>query len=324
MALPYSEIGAIAHNLILEKATHGVFNSNTVLKRFRDKAVIEEGGNNIKAPLAIVDDTGTNGGFYSPNDSLSLSSYDALSASFHEWKYINESIVILKADIAKAGGKYGVLKLIDEKVRVGERAMQQRMMKGLYSDGTVSTGALSADQYVGVLLAIKGSGTYGSIAPADLASWISYVNGNSGTPRAISQAILDLSIEKGSKGSMRPTLGFGSTTVVAKIKALMPTYQRVVNTNSSLNGLGHKDEVLDYAGVAIVADDNIDSSDNDSFYLINENFAKIHVHKDNNMRVQKISDLETSDSLLERIFDYSAFVVYERCLHSKIEDITLT
>ena len=318
MALPYSTIESITNNLILDKVTEGVFKSSAVLERFRKVQELEEGGNNIKAPIQVVDDTGTTGEFYSSQDTLSLESYDGISASFHNWKYIYESVVIYKSEIAKNAGKYGVLKLIEQKVKLAENAMAQRMMKGIHSDGTVNFGALDADQFVGLLLGVKASGTYGSIAPADLAHWVSYVDSNAAVNRALTQAILDKAMDQATEGDQIPNLGICNKAVFSKVRGLLATYQRTTREDS-LGSLGHKGHVLVYNGSDIVVDNLCPSN---TFYWINQNFAKLHVHKDNNMRVQKISDLETADAQLHRMFLYGAFIVSERNKNSKIEDIT--
>lgn len=318
MALPYTTIQSVTNELILNKVTEGVFKSNAVLERFRKMQALEEGGNNIKAPLQVVDDTGTTGEFYASQDVLSLESYDGISAGYHSWKQIYESVVIYKTEIAKNAGKYGVLKLIDQKVKLAENAMGQRIMKGIHSDGTVNFGALDADQFVGLLLAVKASGTYGSIPVADLAHWVSYVDSNASVNRALTQTILDKAMDQATEGDQIPNLGVCNKAVFSKVRGLLNTYQRTTREDS-LGNLGHKGHVLVYNGSDIVVDNLCPAN---TFYWLNQDFAKLHVHKDNNMRVQKISDLETADAQLHRIFLYGAFIVSERNRNSKIEDIT--
>lgn len=320
MAFTYGQVTAITHDLIKDKLTDGVFKSNAFLARLREKQMLEEGGNKIICPLLAVDDTGTTGEFYSPRNVLSLNEYDGISASEHDWKYINESVVIYKADIAKNAGKLGVLKLIDSKVRQAEMAMKQRMVKGALSDGTVSTGALDADQFIGLQAIIASSGSYGGIAPADLATWVSYVDDNGGSLRALTQAIVDKAYDQAAEeGIGAPTLGLMDKSVFTKFKGLLTGIQRTTR-ESTLNGLGHKGQSIVYNGIDYLIENNMPAS---TLFHVDENHFKLHVHRDHNMRRQSIKDLETMDALLERIFLYGAVIASERKFHSRVNDITV-
>jgi hypothetical protein len=320
MALPSSQIDALTTKLIKEKATFGVFNSNEFTKRLRAKQEIEDGGTQITCPIATVDDTGTTGSFYDSRDALSLDEYDGFSASVHDWKYIEESCVIYKADIAKNGGKYGVAKLVGNKVMQAEKAMQQRIIKGALSDGTAATGALTTKQFVGLNAVIASSGSYGSISSTDLASWVSYVDDNSGSNRALTQAIWDKAIaqtiETGLGGC---TLGLVDKNVFTKMFGLLTPQQRTMR-DSSASGQGHKGTVLVYAGIDHMVENNMPAN---TAFFVDENHFKLHVHRDNNMRVQEETNLETADAQLRRIFLYGNTIASERKFHSRVNDITV-
>jgi len=251
---------------------------------------------------------------------LSLTEYDGISASEHSWRYIYESVVIYKADIAKNSGRLGVLKLINKKVRQGELALMQRMIKGLLSDGGASLGAADDDQFDGLQAVIASSGSYGGISDSDLSTWVSYVDDNSGTNRALTQAILDKAydqtVEEGQGGA---TLGIMDKSVFTKFKGLLTGQQRVTREDT-VNGQGHKGQVIVYNGIDHCIENQMPG--NTLFYVDEEHF-KLHVHKDHNMRRQSIKDLESADALLERIFLYGNTVASERKYHSRINDITV-
>lgn len=320
MAFTYSQVTAITNDLIKDKLSEGIFKSNAFLARLREKQELEEGGNKIICPLMVKDDTASTGAFYSSRDALSLNEYDGISASEHDWKYIYESVVIYKADIAKNSGKLGVLKLIDSKVRQAEMAMKQRMVKGVLSDGTVSTGALDADQFIGLEAVIASSGTYGSIAPADLATWVSYVDDNSNVNRSLTQAIVDKAYDQASEfGIGAPTIGLMDKSVFSKFKGLLTGIQRTTRENT-LNGLGHAGQSIVYNGIDHIIENNMAAN---TLFYVDENHFKLHVHKDHNMRRESIQSLETADALLERIFLYGAVVASERKFHSRVNDISV-
>jgi len=325
MAFNYSQVTAITHDLIKDDLSIGIFKSNRFLNHLREKQDLEDGGNKIICPLMVKDDTGTTGQFYSPRDALSLDEYDGISASEHDWKYITESVVIYKADIAKNAGKLGVLKLISSKVKQAELAFKQRMVKGALSDGTAATGALSSKQFIGLDKIIAASGTYGGISPTDLATWVSYVSDAAGVDRAITKTLVDdaydQAVEEGIGG---PKLGIMQKSMFTKFKGILEANQRT-SKEDTLNGQGHKGQVLVYNGIEHFIENNMPNTaagDGQLWYIDTDHF-NLTVQKDNNMRRQSIKDLETADALLERIFLYGNTVGKERKFHSRLTDITI-
>lgn len=320
MALTYTQLTALTNKLIKKKLTEGVFKNDKLLSRFRKNQELEDGGTSITCPLYTVDDTGSTGEFFSPRDTLSLTEYDGISSSEHAWRYIQESVVIYKADIAKNGGDSGKVKLVSSKVKQAEMAMKQRMIKGILSDGGASLGAADTDQFDGLEAIIAESGTYGGIAPADLASWVSYVDDNSGSLRALTQAIVDKAfdqtVEEGLGGA---TLGMMDKSVFTKFKGLLTGQQRVMREDT-VSGQGHKGQTLVYNGIDHMI---VNLMPANTLFYVDEEHCKLHVHRDHNMRRQSIQDLETADALLERIFLYGNIIASERKYHSRVNDITV-
>lgn len=314
MAFSYNQVQAITHDLIKDKMTHGVFNSSMFTKRMKEKAELEDGGNKVILPLMTKDDTGTTGGHYKRADVLSLQEYDGISASAHDWVYLYQSIVIYKSDIAKNAGRLGVLKLVDQKVRQGELAMNQALIKSVIS------GTAANDQSVGLDSVIASSGSYGSISSTDLATWVSDVDDNSGVNRTLTQAILDGSYDATVEaGILEATCGICDKNVFTKVKGLFTGIQRTMRENT-LDGLGHKGTVLVYNGIDYIVENNMPAN---TLFHVDENNFKLHIHKDHNMRRQSISDLETADALLERIFLYYVSAAQERKGLSRINDISV-
>ncbi len=319
MALTYDQVTAITHDLIKEKLTAGVFSSNAFLMRLREKQVLEDGGNKILCPLMSVDDTGTQGAFYSKGDALSITGYDAVTASEHEYRLVYEPVRIDKIDIAKNAGRSGALKLIDSKVRQAEKAMMQRMVKGAVSDGGGSTGANDTDQFDGLDLVISTSATYGGIAVADLATWVGVVDDNSGTNRALTQALVDAAYDNASEpGIGAPTCAIMRKQVFSKFRGLLTGVQRTTR-ESSLSGLGHSGQSIVYNGIDFLVENNMPAN---TMFMVDEEHFKLHVHRDNNMRRESIENLETQDALLERIFLYGNVIASERRFNARINDIT--
>jgi type IV secretory pathway VirB3-like protein len=56
-------------------------------------------------------------------------------------------------------------------------------------------------------------------------------------------------------------------------------------------------------------------------YALNENYAQLVIHKDNNMRKEHHASLETTDSMLTKIFWMGNLTCSQRRRQGKLEDI---
>lgn len=317
MALSYNELGAMANKLILADVTDGKFFNDQFLNRLLSNKVTEPGGDGIKAPRFSVDETGTTGGFYSPRDALSLADYQGITASEHVWKYLQESLVIYHADIASQANDAKRVSMVDAKYRQMKMALNERIKKGVLSDGTASTGELTTKQYVGLQAIISATDTYGGIAVADDAAWASFEDLSIGT---LTLPILDALYDQANEGDKgAPTLALLDKNVFTKVKGLLQSYQRVM-AESSLDKFGHKGVKLVYNGVDHLVENNMPAQ---QIFYIDEKHCKLHVQKDNFMRTEYKANLETADAQLNRIFLYSALVATERKYHSKGTGITV-
>jgi len=313
----FNELQAITHDLIKDKLTMGVFNSDYLLQRFRERQELEDGGDRIKCPLAIIDETGTPGGFYSKGSALSLQTVEHLSASFHSWRQVEEPVVVDKLDIAKNASKHGQLKLVAGKVQVAKGAMAQRMLKGILSDGSATSQNNDTDQFDGFDSFVQSSGSYGGISSTDLSTWAATVTAAGGVlTKALLDASFDATFYAGQGGA---TMGATTVGVFTAIKGLLQGNQRTQNEINSLSGAGNKGQSLVYNGIDYFTSQDITAQ---QLYHIDEGHTKLHVHKDHNMRVQSIKDLETVDAILERIFLYGNIACSELKYNSTLTGIT--
>ena len=318
MALVDTEITALATKAIDEKLILDIFNKTPALKRLRSKQKKIDGGITITAPLAI--DSSGEGGFYESRDALSLSAYDAISNSVHQWRWFNETMVLYKPDLAKASGKNAKQNLLSAKLKVMEANAIKKMELAFFSDGTASTGTLSTSQWDGVRAFLQSSGTYGGIASTDLAHWvIGALDDNGGTLRSLTQAILDANFDAAVDGNEGPSVAYCQKGVFTKIKGLLTGIQRI-GADSSLSGAGHKGTELMYNGIPYIVSNNMFAN---SIVHLSEEHVKLYVHNQHDMRRQSIKDLETADAMVERIFMYGNVVADSLKYNSRINDLTV-
>lgn len=256
-------------------------------------------GSKLTIPFNFVDDTGSNGKFYVGAEALSLDMYDPYTELSFDLKEIEETLVITHRDIALNSGKSAILKLVTERLATMEMAMRQRIVKGLYSDGTAATGALSAAQFIGQLAFLKDSSVnYGGLTESDVATHIAYVEDNSGTSRALSTSLHQKTLGGASEGEEKPTLGIMRQATMNDFVELLKPHQRTTRDNN-LDGLGHAKNTLVYSGVDHIVD-NLSIANAITF--LNEKHVNLYVHSDYDMKRIEKSDLETMDAVLHRLF----------------------
>lgn len=320
MVFPFAGLAAIGVNAVRGELTEGPFVGRELLKRFRDKQEFEDGGLQIQAPRYGIDDTGTTGAPYSPRDALSLDEYDGVTASLHDWKYNQETLVLYKPDLGKSSGKRAQLKYLDVKMRLMKRAWEQKLIKQILSDGTANTGVLNANQMIGIRAVIATSGSYGSINSSDDASWASTVDSNSDVDRTLTQAIIDKAFDQGHDGSGNgPSLFLMDKSVFTKFRGLLTPFQQT-QRESSIGGLGQKSQVVVYNGVDWLVENLMPGK---TIIGIDEENFKLVVDPKNNMRVEKHDSLETLDAMLIRQFLYANTIGFERKFHVQIDDISV-
>jgi hypothetical protein len=300
MALTEGDVSALTTKGIMASGgvADTIFKTNAYRARLKKNQGVYTGGNKLTFPFGYVDDTGTNGQFYSGAGPLNLNRYEGISELSFDLKQLEETLVISHEDLAKNSGKEARLKLIEEKLKIMERAMGQRISKGVFSDGTALTGALSADQFIGMQAFLKSSSVnYGNVTDTDVPTHIAYVSSNSGTARALSTQLIQSAIGGCSEGEERPSVGIMRQATMDSFIELIKPHQRTQADN--LDGMGHNKAQLRYSGIDFIVDNLAPAT---SIVFLNEKFVKLYVHPDYDMKLQSVDNLETQDAILRRLF----------------------
>lgn len=305
MALTYTELSAIAQNAINKTLTDNVYKSTPVLARLKAKAKKVSGGLQIQEP--VIASSLTSGGWYTDVDSLTISKTDNISAAVYSWRQLYEAVRVSRLDLAKTSGDAGKLDLIASKIKVAEASMSNRMSNGLFSAG-------GSNKIDGFQAMIAASGTYGGIAPADMATWVSTVSANGGTARAVSLALIQAVDGACSDGKRSPSLLVAKQNVYDEVYNLFTPYQRI--ESEEIGKLGFKSLMVN--GKPLVVDSEMKAG---SIYFIDEEFAHLVVHSDNDMRKEHHPFLETTDSMLTKIFWMGNLTCSHRRAHGELADI---
>lgn len=275
-----------------------IFKNHAYAERLRMKQGVYA-GEKLTFPFNYYDDTQTTGRFYQGAQSLSLDIYDPYTELSFDLIELEETLVITHRDLAKNSGKEARLKLIEQRLKSFEQAMTQRMTKGLFSDGTVSTGALSSVQFPGQAAFLKSSSVdYGNVTDTDVSVHVAYVEDNSSVNRSVSTALWQQVFGGASEGNKKPSLVICRQNTMNEFVELLKPHQRTTR-DASLDGLGHAKNTLVYSGVDHIVD-NLSIANAMSF--INEDHCKLYSHPEYDMKLTSKDDLEGTDAILRRLF----------------------
>jgi hypothetical protein len=280
-----------------------VFKTNAYLARLRKKQKIWS-GERISFPLNYKGSDDTSGSFYEGAETLALNLYDPMTEISFDLKEIQESLVLTNRDIARCSSEAGQKKLVGQRSEMMKDALQERFTKGIFSDGTAATGALTVKQFVGAQAFLKSSAVnYGNLTSTDVSTHVAYVNDNSSVNRSLTTALDQAAIGGSSEGQKKPTLRIMRQNVMDQFVELLKPYQRTTR-ESNLNGLGHDGNTLVYSGIDSIIDNLAPAN---SIIYFNEKFVNLYAHPDFDMKVVKKDDLETMDANLIRVFFKGAY-----------------
>lgn len=308
MALTYAQLSAIATNYIEKKFTDNVYTATPVLKRFSDKSKKVDGGLKIQVP--VISSASGDGGSFSDLDALTITRTDNGSAAVYDWKQYYQPIRISQIDVAKTSGDAGKLDLVASKMKIAESNMAENLSLGLFSDGTGN----SSKDITGFAAMISASSTYGGIAVADMASWAAKVLTNSGTDRALTLALLQQLIGQCTDGKDAPTVLVSQQAVFDEAYNLFTAFQRI--ESEEMGKLGFKSLMIN--GIPLVVDSHCAAK---TVLALNEEYVNLYIHSGHNMRKEHHSSLETSDSMLTKIFWFGNLGCSQRRRQGKLGDI---
>lgn len=310
MSLTYTQITAITERLFLKKLVDNVYGTNAALARMSrpGQLQLKTGGHQVLAPI-IKSKPGV-GGWYTGLDALDVSASDDITAAQFEWRQLYEPIRISKLDLLKNAGDAQKLSLVASKVKVAEAAIRDNLATGLFGAG----GSKTIDGFQALL---STSATYGNVAVADLAEWVAVVKENSGTDRALTLALIQQAFGEASQDSGKPKCMYMNQNVFDQVWGLFQPHQRFISASMSKLGF---ENVLEVNGVPAIVDSHCKAN---AIQMIDEENTQLCVFKEENLRKETLEKLETSNSMLMRIFWAGNLVSSSRRTNAELSDISV-
>lgn len=304
MSLTFDQLTAIATNLIDNKLSDNVYGSNPVIARFKAKAKKVDGGLKIQVP--VISSSSTSGGAYTDLGALTIDRTSNVSAAVYEWRQYYEAVRISQLDLMKTQGDAGKLDLVKAKLQVAEMSLADRLGSGICGAGGSDT--------IDGFQAMIDDDTYAGINPSDMASWVSVLKANGGTARPLTLGLIQSMIGGCTYGKDAPTLLISKQDVYDEAYSLFQPHQRL--ESDEIGKLGFKSLVIN--GIPLVVDSHAASG---CMWAVNEEYAKLVIHKDGDMRKVHHPYLEETDSSLHKIFWAGNLTCSNRRMHGELADI---
>lgn len=220
-----SEIATTTLERRQKKIRDNISGNNALLLMLQKKAEQPvPGGRLIYEEISFQENQ--HGQWYSGLDTLSTAHSDTLTAAEFNWKQYAVPIVMSGLEELQNDGEEAVLKLLGERIGVGESTMANAIEDGLYSDGTSFSGKI----ITGLDAAVPQdptTGTYGGINRATYSFWRSQLYDPGSTPVASTiQGYMTTLWASCVRGKDHPDLIMSGGTIWQTFMASLQTNQR--------------------------------------------------------------------------------------------------
>jgi hypothetical protein len=270
MPLSYDQLSAITKKHYVPKLVDSIFDSDPLLKRYKDKGNYKKigGGTSVMMPLNYALTTAA--GWYSGADTLSTTDNDQITAAEYQWKQAYANISIVRSDELQNMGDARVLDLVKSKVQIAEKTLADYIQGGLYHSGS------TAKSIVGTALFLSASNTVGGISQTTYSWWQAQVDSATTTLSlsAMQEVWNDCTIN-----NSQPTVLMATRANYNRYYALLTPQQRFVDGETAKGGFQN----LLFNGAPMIVGPKVPSG---HIQFLNEEHLKLFVHKDEDMRFE--------------------------------------
>jgi hypothetical protein len=270
MPLSYDQLSAITKKHYVPKLVDSIFDSDPLLKRYKDKGNYKKigGGTSVMMPLNYALTTAA--GWYSGADTLSTTDNDQITAAEYQWKQAYANISIVRSDELQNMGDARVLDLVKSKVQIAEKTLADYIQGGLYHSGS------TAKSIVGTALFLSASNTVGGISQTTYSWWQAQVDSATTTLSlsAMQEVWNDCTIN-----NSQPTVLMATRANYNRYYALLTPQQRFVDGETAKGGFQN----LLFNGAPMIVGPKVPSG---HIEFLNEEHLKLFVHKDEDMRFE--------------------------------------
>jgi len=267
--------------------------NNALLYRMSKRGKVKpvSGGRTIVRELAYQENSTYQR--YSGYELLNVSPSDVISAAEFDWKQASVAVTMSGLEQAQNSGADAIIDLLETRIEVAEKTMQNNLSQDMYSDGTASSGK----QIGGLQLLVADtptSGTVGGINRASYSFWRNqYYSGATDGGSAVSatniQKYMNVLYQRTARQTDKVDLIIADTNYYNFYLASLQAIQRITSDEMGQAGF----QSVKYMGADVVFDGGIGGGcPANHMYMLNTDYLYWQPHRDRNM-----VPLETVNSL---------------------------
>lgn len=258
--------------------------NNALLNRLNKRGRVKplSGGRTIVRELSYAENSTFQR--YSGYEVLNVSPSDVISAAEFDWKQASVAVTISGLEQAQNSGADALLDLLESRIEVAEKTMQNNLSSDMYSDGTASSGK----QIGGLQLLVADvptSGTVGGINRATYSFWRNQAfqatsDGGSAASATNIQRYMNTMYMRTMRQSDKVDLIMADTNYYQFYWSSLQAIQRITSTDMASAGFTS----LQYMGADVVADGGIGGGcPANHMYFLNTDYLFWQPHRDRNM-----------------------------------------
>lgn len=252
-----------------------VTNHNALLRKMRERGNVVElsGGRDIVRELEYQSNDTVS--FYSGYEVLDTSPADVLSSAVFDWKQLAGTVTISGLEEIKNSGPEAIINLLEARISVLEKSLENSLSTSLYSDGTGSSG-----KEVGglqLVIADAGTGTVGGINSSTFSFWQNVQTTATSSTFSTSNIQSDMNNIYLSlvRGVDKPDIVTADANAYKSFLGSLQAIQRVADANEANSGF----VTTRYLGSDVYYDDQVPTN---KMYFINSSYLRLEVAADRN------------------------------------------
>jgi hypothetical protein len=260
--------------------------NNAILYKLSKKGKVKpvSGGRTIVQELSYAENATFQ--YYSGYETLNISPSDVISAAEFDWKQASVAVSISGLEQAQNSGPDALLDLLEARIEVAEKTMQNNLSAGMYSDGTGSSGK----QIGGLQLLVADTVTSGTVGGINQGTYTFWRNQTWQTTTEISSAASAANIQRCMNGLWMRTKRQSDQTdlILADANyygfywASLQAIQRITKDGNGMAAAGFTS--LEYMGADVVLDGGIGGGcPANHMYFLNTDYLFWRPHRERNM-----------------------------------------
>lgn len=287
------------------KLADNVSKNNAILYRLKQRGRNKpaSGGRTLVQELAYQE----NGSFmwYSGYDPLDISAQDVISAAEFDWKQAAVAVTISGLEQLQNSGKEKILDLLESRIDIAEKTMQNKISLACYADGTGNSGK----EIGGLQLLVADSPSSGTVGGINRATWTFWRNlARDSSVAGVTLSSTTIQSEMGImysqlvRGTDRPDLIITDNNNWLLYLASLQAIQRITNDNLGQAGFTN----LKYMDADVVLDGGVGGNcPADHMYFLNSDYIYYRPHSDRNMVVMGGERMNTNQDAVVKLIGWA-------------------